>query len=200
MSVGKTSFIYNLYKVICTRLASENESGVTARASGKREETNLRVVPENCWSPGNPAKAVERFRAMGGGIPKGGGEGAVMEVREGKGFGRGGLKLGFPERPMRDSAGCASKKRSFSCSSKRTEVCDAQLGEVEKIRVEKCLLWESQNRVHACTLKGRCFARQRDELRDIRGDWNSSYIISINGDGNGSIGGTYGRDAIPKFP
>ncbi len=199
MSLGKISLMNNLYKLICIRLVSENESGETARESGKRFETKLRVGAAYFWSPGKPVKALERFMAMGG-SPKRGGEGTVMEVRKGKGFGGGGLKLGFPEWPMRDSAGRASKKRSFSCSSKRTEVCDAQLGEVEKIRVEKCLLWESQNRVHACTLKGRCFARQRDELRDIRGDWNNSYIININSDGNGSIGGTYGRDAIPKFP
>ena len=76
-------------------------------------------------------KSIREIHGDGGESQKGG-EGTVMEVRKGKGFGGGGLKLGFPEWPMRDSAGCASKKRSFSCSSKRTEVCEAQLGEVEK--------------------------------------------------------------------
>ncbi len=61
----------------------------------------------------------------GGGIPERGGKATVVEMREGEGFGGGGLKLGFPVRPMGNCACCAAEKRRLASYSYRTEVFDA---------------------------------------------------------------------------
>jgi len=40
-----------------------------------------------------------------------------VEMREGKGFSGGGLKLGFPVRPMGNCACCAAEKRRLASDS-----------------------------------------------------------------------------------
>ena len=76
-----------------------------------------------------------------------------MEMREREGFGGGGLELGFPVGPMGDSASRTAEKRSLTCNSKRSKIFEAQLGQVEQIRVVKRLLRKSQNRMHTSSLR-----------------------------------------------